>query len=332
MTSTENSAARCAVIVGPYTSGKTTLLEAILHTAGAIGRKGRISEKNTVGDGSEEARDHQMSVEPNFAHCEYLGDKWHFIDCPGSVELVADRNNALMAADIAIVVVEPEETKALILAPLMKYLEEYDIPHLLFVNKMDKSTVRMRDLLSALQAVSHKPLVLRQVPIRDGDNVTGFVDLASERAYRYVENKHSDLIEMPEDIREREGEARQEMLESLADFDDELLEQLLEDKVPANEEVFAQLTKDLQEDLIVPVLLGSAESGYGITRLLKALRHEAPGPDVTAKRLGIAPKGSFTGSVIRIQHQAHTGKMTVARLWSGKLTDGATVGEPDPAT
>ena len=326
MSNSENSAARCAVIVGPYTSGKTTLLEALLHNAGAIGRKGKLAEGNTVGDASPEARERQMSVEPNFAHCEYLGDKWHFIDCPGSVELVSDRNSSLMAADIAIVVVEPEVEKALTLAPLMKFLEEFDIPHLLFVNKMDKSTVRMRDLLSALQAVSHKPLVLRQVPIRGGEAITGFVDLASERAYRFVENKPSDLIEMPEDVREREGEARQEMLESLADFDDALLEQLLEDKVPANEEIFEQLTKDLQEDLIVPVMLGSAESGYGITRLFKALRHEAPSHEKTAQRLGITGSGAFTGSVIRIHHQAHTGKMTLARLWSGRLSDGDSVG------
>jgi elongation factor G len=269
MTTKTVSPPRCAVLVGPYTSGKTTLLEAMLHTAGAIHRRGSIAEGNTVGDSSPEARARQMGVEPNFAHAEYLGEQWSFIDCPGSVELSQESRYALMAADVAVVVAEPEPERALTLAPIFRFLEDYQIPHMLFVNKMEKSNARVKDLLEALQAVSPSPLVLRQVPIRDGEEVTGFVDLVSERAYRYQEGKTSDLIEMPETVKDREGEARQEMLESLADFDDELLEQLLEDKIPAPEEVYGQLTEDLRKDLIVPVFLGSAEHMNGI----RAPRH-----------------------------------------------------------
>ena len=233
MTAREVSTARCAVIVGPYTSGKTTLLEAMLHVAGATHRKGTIIQGNTVGDAAPEARRRQMSTEPNFATCEYLGERWSLIDCPGSIELMHDRNTALMAADVAVIVAEPEIGRALTLAPLFKMLDDFKIPHILFVNKMDKATTRVRELLEALQTVSSRPLVLRQVPIRDGDQVTGFVDLTSERAYKYGSESPSELIELPEGVKAREDEARQEMLESLADFDDTLLEQLIEDKIPA---------------------------------------------------------------------------------------------------
>ena len=121
-----------------------------------------------------------------------------------------------MGADVAIVVADPEESRALTLAPLFKFLDDYDIPHMLFINKMDKASSRIRDVLSALQSVSSKPLVLRQVPIREGDQISGFVDLASERAYKYNENSTSDLVQMPDTIKDRESEARQEMLESLS--------------------------------------------------------------------------------------------------------------------
>ena len=325
MTTKTVSPPRCAVLVGPYTSGKTTLLEAMLHTAGAIHRKGSIAEGNTVGDSSPEARARQMGVEPNFAHAEYLGELWSFIDCPGSVELSQESRNALMAADVAVVVAEPEPERALTLAPIFRFLEDYKIPHMLFVNKMEKSNARIKVLLEALQAVSPSPLVLRQVPIRDGEDVTGFVDLVSERAYRYQEGKSSDLIEMPEAVRDREGEARQEMLESLADFDDNLLEQLLEDKVPAPDEVYGQLTEDLRKDLIVPVFLGSAEHMFGITRLLKALRHEGPDPATTAERLGIPIGGALTATVVKTLHQSHTGRLSIARIWHGKIEDGMTL-------
>ncbi|MFQ5774780.1 MAG: elongation factor G [Kiloniellaceae bacterium] len=326
MTAKEASAARCAVLVGPYTSGKTTLMEAMLYGAGAIHRKGSVPQGNTVGDPSPEARQRQMSVEPNVAHCEYLGERWSIIDCPGSVELAQDRNAALTAADVAVVVAEPEPGRALTLAPLFKVLDDFKVPHILFVNKMDKAAARVRELLEALQAVSFKPLVLRQVPIREGEHISGFVDLASERAYRYKDGAPSDLIEMPEAVKEREGEARQEMLEYLADFDDALLEQLLEDKIPAPAEIYGQLTKDLREDLIVPVLFGSAELSHGITRLWKALRHEAPQSTATAARLGIPAGSDFAASVIRVFHQAHTGKLTLARVWHGKASDGMTLG------
>ncbi len=316
---------RCAVLIGPYTSGKTSLLEALLYGAGAIHRKGSVVEGNSVGDSSPEARARQMSTEPNFAHCEYLGEKWSFIDCPGSVELSQDSRNALMAADVAILVAEPEIERVLTLGPIFRFLAEYEIPHLLFVNKMDKANVRVRDLMSALQGVSPKPLVLRQVPIRSGEDIVGFVDLVSERAYNYQSGKPSDLIEMPDEIKERESEARQEMLESLADFDDDLLEQLLEDKIPATDEIYQQLTKDLQGDLIVPVLLGSADNANGITRLLKVLRHEVPGPEKTAARLGIPTGDPYTATVIKTLHQSHTGRLSVARVWHGTMEDGMTI-------
>lgn len=322
----ETKTARCAVLVGPYTSGKTTLLEALLHTADAVPRKGSIAQGNTVGDTSAEARRRQMTVETNVAHCTYLDDPWTILDCPGSIELNQDRNCALMAADVAVVVAEPEPARALTLAPILKALDDHGIPHILFVNKMDKATVRVRDLLEALQAVSTRPLVLRQVPIRDDEQVSGFVDLVSERAYRYKEGAPSDLIEMPDMVKDREGEARQEMLESLADFDDALLEQLLEDKVPAPDEVYDQIRKDLKDDLIVPVLFGSAEHSHGMTRLWKTLRHDAPGADVAAARLGVPEGTEFAASVIHIYHQAHTGKMTLARIWRGEATDGMTLG------
>ena len=325
MTTKPAAKPRCAVIVGPYTSGKTTLMEALLHGAGAIHRKGSVPEGNTVGDPSPEARARQMTVEANFAHAEYLGEQWSFIDCPGSVELSQDARFALMAADVAILVAEPELERALTLAPVLRFLDEYQIPHLLFVNKMDKANVRIKDLLEALQAVSPKPLVLRQVPIREGDDVTGVVDLVSERAWRYQEGKPSDLIEMPEAVKDREAEARQEMLESLADFDDDLLEQLLEDKIPPTEEVYGQLTKDLSEELIVPVFLGSAEHENGIVRLWKALRHEVPEADKTAERLGIPTGGLFTATVIKTLHQSHTGRLCIARLWHGHVEDNMTI-------
>ncbi|HEY8017630.1 MAG TPA: elongation factor G, partial [Dongiaceae bacterium] len=322
------AAPRCAAIVGPYLTGKTTLLESLLFATSAVGRKGSAREGNTVGDSAAEARARKMSVEVSAASTEFLGERWTFLDCPGSVELSQEAQSALMIADAAIVVCEAETAKALMLAPLFKFLDDRKIPHMLFVNKIDTANYRVREVLAALQTVSSRPLVLREVPLRSTDSageeiVTGYVDLVSERAYGYKPGQPSELIKMPEEVASREQEARRELLESLADYDDQLLEQLLEDAVPSKDEIYQQLSKDLAEDLIVPVFFGSAERDNGVRRLLKALRHEVPGPEATAARLGlVAETGDGVAQVFKTYHMPHTGKLSLARVLAGKLTDG----------
>lgn len=327
MTKKAPSGPRCAALVGPYLSGKTSLLEAMLAHAGALHRKGTAKERNTVGDAQPESRDRQMSTEINVASCDYLGDAWTFIDCPGSIELSQETINALTICDIAVIVCEPEVEKSLTVAPLLKFLGDRHIPHLVFINKVDTAQVGIKDTLTALQGVSERPLVLREIPIRDGDNVTGHVDLVSERAFKWNPHKMSDLVQMPETVLTREQSARNEMLEALADFDDALLEQLLEDVKPSTEAIYQNLTKDLQEAHIVPVFFGAAEQDNGITRLMKALRHETPEAAVAAQRLGIETGGKEPAAqVFKTLHAGHTGKLSLVRVWNGEIADGATIG------
>lgn len=319
---------RCVALVGPQSSGKTTLLEALLHATGATGRRGSVADGTSVGDAGEDARARKMSTEISVAGFTYLGDAWTVLDCPGSIELLHEAQAALMVADIAVVVAEPEPDRVVALGPLLRFLDEIGLPHLIFLNKMDAAAARVRDLMEQLQTVSGRPLVLRQVPIRDGDGetVTGYVDLASERAYAYRAGQPSDLIRMPETVIDREQEARQELLEALADFDDTLLEQLLEDVLPARDEIYDQIRRDLSQDLIVPVLLGAAEKDHGVRRLLKALRHDGPSHETTLKRREL-PAGEPLVQVFKTVHAAHTGKLSYARIWRGALADGMALGE-----
>ena len=315
---------RCIALVGPYLSGKTTLLEAILARTGTVPRQGKMAEKNTVGDASQEARDHGMSVELNAAEVEFLGEKFTFLDCPGSIEFQYDAAAAMTACDAAVVVCEPDAKKIPALQLILKQLEDRDIPHFLFLNKIDKADAQVRDILPILQPASAKPLVLRQVPIWENGIATGFVDLALERAFVYREHASSEVIEMPAAVADREKEARFSMLEKLADYDDDLMEQLLEDLPPPRDRVFEDLSKELRNGQICPVLLGSAENGNGILRLLKALRHEAPGVAETAKRLGL-DKNASCAMVQKSFHTAHGGKLSLVRVLTGEIADGATV-------
>src|SRR5580658_5783002 len=285
------SGPRTVALVGPYGSGKTTLLESILSVTGAIPRKGAVVQKNTVGDPSPEARARQMSVEVNCATTKYLDDSFTFLDCPGSIEFLQETLNVLPGVDAAIVVCEPEAAKVQMLKPYLKRLEDLAIPHFLFVNKIDKSGGALRDLLGILQQASDKPLLLRQIPIWENGVVTGFIDLALERAFVYRQHAESELIELKGDVKEREKEARFQMLEKLADYDEHLMEELLSDVEPPRDEVYEDLRRELAEGLVVPVLIGSAERDNGVHRLLKAFRHEIPQVAEAARRLGVETSG-----------------------------------------
>jgi elongation factor G len=320
---------RCIALVGPFQSGKTTLLEAILARTGAVARQGTVDAGTSVGDASKEARGHKMSVEATFASANFMDDNYVFVDCPGSIEFLHDMRSVLPAVDAAVVVCEADEKKVPQLQLILRELEDQNIPHFLFLNKIDKADKRVRETLKLLQPASRAPLLLRQIPIWNDDIISGFVDLALERAYVYKEAAPSEIVELTGEDATREKEARFTMLETLADHDDKLMEQLLEDIEPPRDAIFDDLAKELRERQVVPVLLGVASRQNGILRLLKALRHEAPGVAETAARLGVAANGDAVALVLKTFHTAHGGKMSVARLLAGQAGDGTTFHTPE---
>jgi elongation factor G len=316
---------RCVALVGPFQSGKTTLLEAILARTGAIPRAGSVDAGTSQGDSGPEARRHNMGIGLTAATTNFMGDSYTFIDCPGSVEFAHDMRAAIPAVDAAVVVCEADERKLPQLQIILRELEDLGIPRFLFLNKIDKANKRIRETLATLQPASRIPLVLRQIPIWNGDLIAGFVDLALERAFVYREHKASEVVALEGGDLDREKEARFSMLEKLADHDDALMEQLLEDIQPPRDAVFDDLARELREEKICPVLLGSALRENGVLRLMKALRHESPDVTETAKRLGASSSKDALAYVFKTVHLQHGGKLSLTRLLAGRLDDGATL-------
>ncbi len=316
---------RAAVIVGPYQSGKTTLLEGLLFAAGATSRKGTAKDGNTVGDNNPIARERQMTIEPNVANCDFLGDSWALIDTPGSIEFNQDARAALMVADVAVVVCEADAAKVAVLGPTLRFLDTHQIPHVVFINKLDTGVSRISEVMEALQNVSTHPMVLRHVPIMDDETISGYVDLISERAYEYKDGKASSLIQVPATVVDEEKDARQNLLEALADFDDGLLEQLLEDVVPDTQDVYRNLRSSIEANAVVPVMMGSGETQHGVFRLWKALRHDTPNHTAARERRGFDSDGTFVAEVFKTVHAAHAGKLSYARVWDGDLGEGSQI-------
>jgi len=310
---------RVIALVGPAGAGKTSLAEAMLFAAGATDRLGSIANGSSIGDSSPESRQRGGSTEINLYNFQYLGDSFAILDCPGSIGFAADGAKSLAIADVAIVVVDPDPNRAALAAPALRALDELGIPHLIFVNRIDQAHGRIRDLLTALQPMSVSPLIARQIPIWDGEKISGFVDLALEYAFRYQAGKPSERIEIPAELHDREVEARTQLLEKLADHDDELLEQLLMDQAPTREKVLQDLARETGDNLGVSLLFGSAISSWGVRRLLKAMRHEVPGPQAAANRLTVSDPSMY---IFKVLHGS-IGRLALARVLGGSIKEGS---------
>jgi elongation factor G len=316
---------RCIALVGPYQSGKTSLLEAILYRCGSIPRQGRLADKNTIGDASPEARALGMGVEVNVATTKFMDESFTFLDCPGSIEFTQDMHACLPGCDAAIVVCEADEKKAPALQLILKQLEALRLPHFIFINKVDKSTSRPHEALSWLQPASSLPLVMRELPIMKDGAIAGYIDLALERAFIYRKNAEAEIVAIPADLGSAEKEGHFALLERLADHDDVIMEQLLSDQEPAQDRVMQDLARETADGLITPVFFGSAELGNGINRLLKALRHEVPDVTQTVTRLGLKSTNGATALVLKTFFTERGGKISVARILSGEIVDGANI-------
>ena len=293
---------RCITVLGPSQAGKSTLVQ---HLAALDG-----------GRPASEAMD-PLTI----TTFDYLGEPWCAFDLPGGSEYAALAQGALMASDAAVLVVPADPDAAMLAAPWLRVIEASGTPCFLFINKMDQTTARVRDMVSELQSYSNHAIVLRQIPIREGEGeaVVGAVDLISERAWRYRDGQQSALIRMPAGpVAEREAEAREVLLEQMSEYDDTLLEELVEDREPATGALYAIASRELGENVLIPAFLGAAERSNGVTRLMKALRHEAPAVEQLRARLGGARAVAF-----HAQTRKHLGKVVAIRA----LAEGIAIGQ-----
>lgn len=297
---------RVVTVIGPSQSGKTTLAKAMASLEGPSGKPVKVSGVGTA------------------TPFRFLEEDWAVIDMDGGTENLSHAGPTVAAADAAVLCVSADAEAADLVAPYLRLLEDSDVPSILFVNKVDAAQSRVSEIAAALQTYCNHHIVLRQVPMREGGEIVGAVDLISERAWRYQDGQRSALMEMPAEVMERETAARTELLETFADFDDALLEQLIEDQQPLPGDIYTVATQTLQHHDLVPTLLGAAEHGNGVLRLMKSLRHEAPNVSVARARLSKGGQALAVG--VLADQVKHLGKTVLLRALTGKLSVGSEVG------
>jgi elongation factor G len=315
---------RNIAVVGPHHAGKTTLVEALLAHCGAIPRRGSVRDGTTITDCEPEAIDHLQSVCVGFAHANCGDNDINLIDTPGFIDFFEETKTVLTAADAAVIVIDAEAGRVVQTAGIVDHLEMRKVPHLFFVNKLDRPGANFDATLDALRAAYGPHVVATHIPLGVGDKLGGYVDLSTNKAYLTGDAKTSQ-IDIPAGMRGLVDQQRTTLLEALADFDDTLMEELLDGKDPAQDEIDRDLCEDCAHDQIVPVLAGSAQENIGVVPLIDAIVRLFPSPvteprtDVDGRAVVPRADGPVVAQVCKTIMHPQQGKLTVVRVFTGTL-------------
>ncbi len=315
---------RNVAVVGPHHAGKTTLVEALLAHCGAIPRRGSVRDGTTVTDCEPEAIGHLQSVCVGFAHTGCGPVDLNLIDTPGFVDFFEETKLVLVAADAAVVVIDGEPGRIAQTAAIVEHLEARKMPHLFFVNKLDRPGADFEGTLAALRTAYGPHVVATHLPIAMGDRCAGYVDLTTKHAYLNGDAGIREIA-IPGGMREAVEAQRTVLLEALADFDDTLMEELLEGKDPSQDEIERDLCEDCTHDQIVPVLVGAALENIGLAPLVDAMARLLPSPlteprrDIDGRPVVPRADGPVVAQVCKTVVHPQQGKLSVVRVFSGTL-------------
>lgn len=321
---------RNVAIIGINRSGKTSLVEAILHLTGAISRRGKVQDGTTTTDWEPEAIARQMSTSASMARTTYNGVTFNIIDCPGFIDFVEEAKLALMGVDTAVFVVEPDPSRLIQMDSLLRFTEKIGVARLVFVNKLDKADVDFPATLQVLKDMpgtkTPRPLAPMQYPIIGANGISGYVDVLKKEAFNFGAQGKPESTAVPGDLQSDVEAAREKLIESLADTDDALFEMVVEGKDPPQDMLEKDLKAAVQAGTFVPILVGSAQTDAGVFSLLDAIITLCPSPldreykDKDGKAIAVKDDGPVIAQVIKTFVNPQSGKLSLARVITGTIT------------
>lgn len=324
-------AIRNIAFIGANHSGKTTLVESILHLSDAITRRGKIQDGTTTTDSDAESIARQMSTAVAAAHTMHKGHLINILDCPGFVDFSETVKLALCGVDLAIVVVDSQTAHIHQIEPWLRYTEDIGLPRMIFLNKLDRPDTDFSEIVSQLKFLtggdgSH-PMVPIQYPISGDGGLLGFVDLLHHQAFRFGSRGQTSESTIPVDILALEESARDNLVERLADIDDEVLEMVVEGKEPEVTTLERDLREVVHTGFVTPVLVGSAITDAGVLPLLDAIVELCPSIDDRHRQykdrsgtpLVVSEQGSVVAQVIATYINGQSGKLSLVRVFTGTV-------------
>jgi elongation factor G len=320
-------------IVGHGGSGKTSLISAILLDTGATNRLGRVDDGNATTDYDDEEIERRITISAKLAFCEWNKNKINLLDTPGFGNFIQEARGALRVADGAIVVVDAVSGVMVQTEKAWSYAEEFQLPRLVIVNRMDRDTASFERSLESIQQTLGRMCVPIQIPVGEERGFKGVVDLIQMKAYTYQPDASGKFSEgaIPSDAASRAQEYREKLVEAVAESDEKLMEKFFDSGSLSDEDMVTGLKKQVIEGKIYPVLYTSAITNVGIQPLLNAILNLLPdavsrgtvtGKDLQGKEVQrkMSDAEPFSAFVFKTFSDPFTGRVSLFRVYSGTVT------------
>ena len=308
-------------------AGKTAVVESLLLACGAVDAVGVGKDNKHIMDFEPEEIKRNVTIQLGIAPCEWQGYKLNFIDTPGYSEFCGEVRAALRAADGILMVVSADAGVEMDTERAWDYGVELQLPRMIYVNKMDAENADFFGCLEKMRAVFGKSIMPLQIPIGEGNDFRGIIDVCKMIAWEWKNGK-AEEIKVPAEYMPKAREVREMCMEAAAEGDDELLEKYLEGEELTIDELRQGLRQGMLTGRVCPVMCGSAVHHIGTTELLGRLIRYMPdasqkvmmGTDIkTGEPVMVYPNKPFTGFVFKTLIDPFAGKLSYVRIFSGEL-------------
>ena len=321
---------RNVAIIGHNGTGKTSLVEQMLYYAGVISQPETVQSGKTVSDYTDEEIQRKMSIYSSLSSLKWDGKTINLLDTPGTGDFIGEAISAFRTTEAALMVVDARDGAQIETIKLWRRLDERKKPRAVFINKMDKDRASYRNVLDSLHEEFKAPFVPVIIPIGEGAEFKGVINLIENQAYEYVNGKKEKLEAIPDRLSDLVEEYREQLIESAAEGADDLIEKYFEDGTLDADDIRRGLREGLKEDRVVPVFCGATEKGAGITSLLNFIKNNFPSPegieeyiydgDGNEATIQISPEGPVSAYSFKTTIDQFSGKLSFLKVVTGVIT------------
>jgi len=321
-------------LVGHGGVGKTTFAEALVFTMGSTNRMGTIDEGNTVSDHHADEIERKISINTSLLYGEWKENKINILDMPGYSDFMGGAKGAFRVIDLAVVVVSAVEGVEVGTEQVFEFADEYQKPRAVFVNRVNNEHARFDQVFSNLQERFGTGVVAIQFPVNAGEGFNKIVDVLKKKLLTYEPGSKNKpkVEELPDDLKAKAEEYRNQIVEAAAESDDKLMEAYFDAGDLTDEQIVEGLRKGILSGTLVPVLCGAANTNIGTTELLDFLAAYGPSPidfeKITGKKAEqeverkISDQEPLCAFVFQTLSEAHVGELSLVRVYSGQLNSG----------
>lgn len=334
---------RNVVLLGHGGCGKTTLVEAIAYTTGILKRQGKVEEGNTISDYDKEEQKRLFSISTTVVPIIYEDIKINFLDTPGYFDFVGEVEEALAAADAAVIVVSAKAGVEVGTMKAWDFCEKYNLPRIFFVTDMDDDNASYREVVEKLTDLYGKKIAPFHIPIRENEKFVGFVNVVKMAGRRFTVASNYEECEIPDYCQENLSKSREVLLDAVAETSEELMEKYFSGEEFTQEEISVALRNNVIDGSVVPVMMGSSVNAQGTTMLLQAIDKYFPDP--TKKKISgknvkngaefaadYDENKTFSARVFKTIADPFIGKFSLFKVCSGVIKSDATVYNADKDT